>query len=115
MLLHAMVDTLKTTPHAIGLAAPQVGVSIRAFVMGTEEQGYLAVLNPRIVKRSGIRILSAEQCLSVPGKTVTVRRSASVTVAGIDAEAKPFEFTAKGRAACIVQHEMDHLDGKIIA
>ncbi len=115
MLLHSMVETLRATPNAIGLAAPQVGVSVRAFVMGTEEQGYLAILNPRIVKRSGVKVPSIETCLSVPGKTVCVRRAASVTVRGVDAENKPFEFTAKGKAACVVQHEMDHLDGKIIA
>jgi peptide deformylase len=115
MLLHAMVDTLKTTPNAIGLAAPQVGVSIRAFVMGTEAQGYLALVNPRIVKRSGIKILSSEECLSVPGKTVIKRRSATITVRGLDAEGASFEFTAKGRAACVIQHEMDHLDGKLIS
>ncbi len=114
MLLHSMIETLQATPGAIGLAAPQVGVSIRAFVMGTEEQGYLAFLNPKIVRRGGITVPSVEQCLSVPGKTVTVRRSHSVTVRSVNAEGVPCEFTAKGRAACIVQHEIDHLDGKII-
>lgn len=114
MLLHAMVDTLRATPNAIGLAAPQVGVAIRAFVMGSERQGYIAVLNPRIVKRSGIKIDSTEECLSVPGYSVTKKRSASVTVQAIDAEGNPCTFTCKGFAACAVQHEMDHLDGVLI-
>lgn len=114
MLLHSMVETLQATEGAIGLAAPQVGVSVRAFVMGTPEQGYLAVVNPRIVKRGGIKIPSVEQCLSVPGKTVTVMRSHTITVHAINAEGDFCEFTAKGRSACVVQHEVDHLDGKII-
>lgn len=115
MLLHSMVETLRATPNAIGLAAPQVGVSVRAFVMGTEQQGYLAMLNPRITKRSGTKIKSPEECLSVPGKKVVVKRSSSVTVVGINAEGEPFEFTAKGLAACVIQHEIDHLDGRTIA
>jgi peptide deformylase len=102
-----MVDTLKATPGAVGLAAPQVGVSVRAFVMGTEEQGYIAVVNPRIVKRSGIKISNIEECLSVPGQRVSVRRSASVTVQATNAEGTPCEFTCKGQAASIVQHEID--------
>lgn len=114
MLLHSMVETLQVTENAIGLAAPQVGVAIRAFVMGTAEQGYLAVVNPRIVRRSGIKIKSKESCLSVPDKTVLVRRSASVTVKATNAEGHPCEFTAKGSAACVVQHEIDHLDGILI-
>jgi peptide deformylase len=115
MLLHSMVETLRATPNAVGLAAPQVGVALRAFVMGTEEQGYLAVVNPVIVRRSGIKIPSTESCLSAPGVTVTVKRANSITVRAIDAEGNPCEFTCKGRAACIVAHEIDHLDGKTIA
>lgn len=114
MLLHAMVETLQGTPNAVGLSAPQVGVAIRAFVMGSEEQGYLAVVNPRVIRRSGIKINSIESCLSVPGVTVTVKRANSITVRAIDAEGNPCEFTCKGRAACIVAHEIDHLDGKTI-
>lgn len=114
MLLHSMIETLQVTPNAIGLAAPQVGVAIRAFVMGTAEQGYLAVVNPRIVKRSGIKLKSLEECLSVPGKKVIVKRSATITVRAINAEGVPCEFTCKGPAACVVQHEMAHLDGVLI-
>ncbi len=109
-----MIHTMRKT-NGIGLAAPQVGVGVRAFVMGTEEQGYLAVVNPTIVKRSGIKLPSVESCLSVPGKSVVVRRAASVTVRATNAEGNPCEFTAKGNAAFIVQHEIDHLDGKTIA
>lgn len=111
MLLHSMIETLRATPNAIGLAAPQVGVSVRAFVMGTEEQGYLAVVNPRIVHRSGIKARSIEQCLSVPNREVVVRRAVSVTVKAINAEGQPCTFTAKNNAAFIVQHEIDHLSG----
>lgn len=114
MLLHAMVATLRATPGAIGLAAPQVGVPIRAFVMGSEEQGYLAVLNPTITNRSKIPQTSVEGCLSVPGKQVTRKRPSSVEVTAIDAEGNKCVFAAKGPAACVVCHEIDHLNGLLI-
>lgn len=115
MLLHAMVDTLKATPDALGLAAPQVGVAIRAFVMGTEEQGYIAVLNPRVTERSAMRQKAKEGCLSVPGVRVTKRRPVKVTVQGINAEGAAVKFTCKGIAAAAVCHEIDHLNGLLIA
>lgn len=115
MLLHSMIETLRAQPDGIGLAAPQVGVSVRAFVMGTEEQGFIAVVNPRIVARSGHKVKSIEACLSVPGKTVTKKRSYSITVSATNAEGDPCTFVCKDRAACVVQHEMDHLDGILIA
>jgi peptide deformylase len=115
MLLHAMVKTLKETKDGIGLAAPQVGVSVRAFVMGTEEQGYLAIVNPRIVKRSGIKIKALEECLSVPGVRRLVKRDNHITVEAINAEGTPCKFECKGLAAACVQHELDHLNGKTIA
>ena len=114
MLLHSMVETLQATSHGVGLAAPQVGVSVRAFVVGSEEQGYLAVLNPRITKRSGVRVSSTEQCLSVPGKTVVKKRPYSITVEGIDAEGNPCTFKCRALAAAVVCHEIDHLDGRTI-
>jgi peptide deformylase len=114
MLLHSMIETLQVTPEAIGLAAPQVGVPIRAFVMGTPEQGYLAFLNPRIVARSGVKVKSVEGCLSQTGKKVTVKRPASVTVEALNAEGASVLFTAKNVAAAVICHEIDHLLGILI-
>jgi peptide deformylase len=115
MLLHSMIETLQVMPEAIGLAAPQVGVSIRAFVMGTQDQGYLAMLNPRIKRRSGTKQKVTEGCLSLPGKKVVMKRADSITVVGLDAEGKTFTFTAKGMAAAVVQHEIDHLSGILLS
>ena len=70
MLLHSMIETLRAVPDEVGavcLSAPQVGVGVRAIVAGTEKQGWMAMLNPRIVKRGWSRQKNAERCLSHPG------------------------------------------------
>lgn len=117
MLLHSMIETLRAQPEergAVGLAAPQVGVSVRAIVFGTEKQGWAAMLNPRVIRRSGVPQTNVEACLSMPGVSRKKRRPASVTVEGQDAEGHYVKMNAKGLAAAALCHEIDHTNGILI-
>ena len=110
-----MIEVMYDEP-GIGLAAPQVGVSLRLFVIDTdwsdEELGRnpLVVLNPEISEREG-RISWDEGCLSVPDYNAVVERDAKLTLRGLDLEGKPIEERAEGLRAVCIQHEVDHLDG----
>ena len=101
----------------VGLAAPQVGVSARLFVTnpagdeGDQEQVYV---NPRIVSREGSDVFE-EGCLSVPGVNCKITRSAEVTVRATGLDGREFVTQADGLLARIFQHELDHLDGVLIA
>ena len=100
----------------IGLAAPQVGASVRMFVIDTEwneeggERHPTVVINPEISDREG-RITWEEGCLSVPDYTATVERDERITLRGHDLDGKPIEEHAEGLRAVCIQHEVDHLDG----
>jgi len=96
----------------IGLAAPQVGVSESLIVVDIGE-GLYKLVNPRIVRREGSQVLE-EGCLSVPGVCVKVRRAGKIKIAAQDEEGKPFKIEAGGLLACVFQHEIDHLHGKLI-
>lgn len=110
-----MIEVMYDEP-GIGLAAPQVGVNLRLFVIDTEwsdeEVGRrpLVVLNPEISEREG-RISWDEGCLSVPDYNAVVERDAKLTLRGIDLDGKPIEERAEGLRAVCIQHEVDHLDG----
>lgn len=114
-LARDMIDVMYDEP-GIGLAAPQVGQSVRMFVIDTEwtdeeaERSPTVVLNPEISDREG-RITWEEGCLSVPDYTATVERDAAITLRGIDLDGKPIEERAEGLRAVCIQHEVDHLDG----
>jgi len=95
----------------IGLAAPQVGVSLRLIVISDEEgRGVQALLNPAIVDRSG-EVTGEEGCLSIPGVFAPVTRAARVTVEARSVDGKPLTIEARGLRARVLQHEIDHLDG----
>ena len=101
----------------VGLAAPQVGVSARLFVAspGGDDAGPEQVyVNPRIVSREGSDVFE-EGCLSVPGVTCKIKRSSEVTVRATGLEGREFVTRADGLLARIFQHEIDHLDGVLIA
>ncbi len=110
-----MIEVMYDEP-GIGLAAPQVGVSLRLFVIDTdwsdEEVGRnpLVVLNPEISEREG-RVSWDEGCLSVPDYNAVVERDAMLTLRGLDLEGKLIEERAEGLRAVCIQHEVDHLDG----
>ncbi len=109
-LLDDMKDTL-IKANGAGLAAPQVGVLRRIFIVFVDGQ-YYECINPVIVKQSGSQT-GEEGCLSVRGKYGTVTRPNKVTVKAFDRNGKPFIVNAEGFLARAFCHEYDHLDGII--
>ncbi|MCG3129176.1 MAG: Peptide deformylase [Phycisphaerae bacterium] len=106
---------LMRAAKGVGLAAPQVGVSVRMFVMNaTGEPGDdLIVVNPRLTDRRG-GAESEEGCLSIPEVRVQVRRATRCHLTAQDANGKPFELDGADMICRIWQHEIDHLDGILI-
>jgi len=94
----------------VGLAAPQVGVSLRVIVIGLPEAEDIAIVNPEVVRRRGERLID-EGCLSVPGYFGQVQRAESVTVKGRDQSGKEIRIKAEGLLAQALEHEIDHING----
>ena len=111
-LISDMLDTMYAE-DGVGLAAPQVGVSVRVMVVDPREDGTapLALVNPAVVERSEETVRAEEGCLSIPGVTDIVERSARVVVEGVDRDGRGRRIEAQGLLARILQHEVDHLDG----
>lgn len=112
-LVTDMLATMYAAP-GVGLAATQVDVHERVIVMDVSEERNqpLALINPEIVERADVA-LGEEGCLSVPGFTESVERARRIRVRALDREGKPFEFAAEGLLAVCIQHELDHLEGKL--
>lgn len=111
---HELLDDMRDTlikANGAGLAAPQVGVLRRIFIVSAEGK-YYECINPTIVSQSGKQV-DAEGCLSVRGKYGTVERPNKVTVKAFDRYGKPFTVNAEGFLARAFCHENDHLDGII--
>lgn len=115
-LIEDMVETMYAD-DGVGLAAPQVGRNIRLITVdqtGPKERKDLRVIvNPEIVEREG-EVDSQEACLSCPGFQAKIKRSERVRVKGLDAKGKDVCIDADELLAIILQHEIDHLDGKTI-
>ena len=113
-LIDDMLQTMYEAP-GIGLAAIQVGIPRRLFVMDVaregEEPAPYAMINPEIVWRSDERSLYNEGCLSIPDQTADVERPASIRLRYLDREGQQQEVEADGLMATCIQHEYDHLDG----
>ena len=116
-LLDDMVDTMRDAP-GVGLAAPQVGVPLRAVVVefGDEEDETVppklfVLLNPEITRASQETVVAPEGCLSIPGYAGEVDRFDAVTLRGQNRHGQPMRIKADGWLARIFQHELDHLDG----
>lgn len=110
--ISALLDDMKETvraEHGAGLAAPQIGLAIRAVVIDVDE-GYYEMLNPVIISVKGEQT-GAEGCLSVKGKQGTVTRPYKVKAEYRDRYGKKHKLTAEGFFARAVYHELDHLDG----
>ena len=107
-------DMFETMYHArgIGLAAPQVGRTERLAVLDVEKSPFV-VVNPEIVGTSSGKEKDEEGCLSIPDIYADVERPKTVTVRALDRHGKPFEMSADGLLARCLQHEIDHLDGKL--
>jgi len=111
--VHQLIDDMVTTmqqANGVGLAAPQVGVSLRVAVLQMPEEEPFAIINPEVVKRSGEKEV-VEGCLSVPGYQGELKRSDSVTVKGLNREGKRIRIKATGLMAQALEHEIDHLNG----
>lgn len=108
-----MLETMYTAP-GIGLAATQVNVQKRVIVMDVSEHKDQpqVFINPVILQSSGERD-GEEGCLSVPGIYETVRRAAAITVSALNLAGEPITLEAEGLLAVCIQHEIDHLDGKL--
>jgi peptide deformylase len=110
-LVRDLVDTVEL-PGRAGVAAPQIGVGVRAFSYNIDgEIGY--VLNPVLVEVSGEPALTGEGCLSVPGLWHDVMRYPHAKVIGIDLDGNEVILEGDGLLAQALQHETDHLDGKL--
>jgi peptide deformylase len=116
-LRRLVADMLETmyAAEGVGLAATQVDVHERVVVMDTSEQHDqpVVLINPEIVRRSPEMAVNEEGCLSVPQTYDRVERHARVTVRALDREGQAFELEAEGLAAVCVQHELDHLMGRV--
>jgi peptide deformylase len=112
-----LVDDMLETMYlakGIGLAATQVNVHQRIVVIDVSEEkdNPLCLINPEIIAKDGVEE-SEEGCLSVPGFFETVKRAEHIKVKALDKEGKPFEMEADALLAVCIQHELDHLEGKL--
>src|SRR5262249_34250143 len=114
-LIDDMIETMYAAP-GIGLAAPQVGVPLRIFVIdlsiGRDLNELIVMVNPEFVEREGMQ-LEEEGCLSVPGFQATVVRRMRAVVKGLDRAGQAYRREGNGLLARAFQHEMDHLDGTL--
>ena len=110
-LLQAMLAAMREH-KGVGLAAPQVGVNQQIFIADIGD-GPLAFINPKLIKKSGADVIE-EGCLSIPGVTVMVRRPERIVVRYVDENNQPHEKIYEEMMARVIQHEIDHLDGKLI-
>jgi peptide deformylase len=113
-LRHLVEDMFATMYDApgVGLAAPQVGISLRMFVFDDGVTGPMFMANPELVSAEG-ESLEEEGCLSIPGPFYPTRRSAKIVCRGQDLYGKPYEMNGEGLLARIFQHETDHLRGTL--
>ena len=112
-LINDMAETMYTAP-GIGLAATQVNQHIQLIVIdiSTEKNNLMVFINPQIIAKSGEQDYE-EGCLSVPGVYESVTRAENITVEALDKEGKKFTLDADGLLSVCIQHEMDHLLGKV--
>lgn len=112
-LINDMFDTMYHA-RGVGLAAPQIGVSLRLSVIDIigDKTNQLVIINPEIVTSEGEKEFE-EGCLSVPGAYDTVTRAEKVTVKALDRFGTPIEIKGEGLLGECLQHEIDHLNGKL--
>lgn len=115
-LIDDMAETMYDAP-GVGLAANQIGVDKRIFVLDCagedEPSDFRVFINPEIIAKDG-QIVWSEGCLSFPGVTEDIKRAETVTVRALDRDGKPFELEADGLLAVAIQHETDHLNGVLM-
>ena len=120
-LIRDLIDTMRAA-HGAGIAAPQIGVPQRVFVIEVgdnprypykREIPLTVVINPVLTVTDTASLSIVEGCLSVPGLRGRVRRAAGVELAAVDAHGNPFTLIAEGLTAGTLQHEFDHLEGRL--
>ncbi len=117
-LVHDLIDTMRAGPGSVGVAAPQIGVTLRVCVIDVSasklgkdnNHGLMVMINPEIVLREGAAAMR-EGCMSVPDYTGDVERNTRISVRFRDENYALQEVDASGFEAVAIQHEMDHLDG----
>lgn len=110
-LAQDMLETMYDAP-GVGLAGPQVGISLRLFVFDDGVAGPTFMANPELLSAEG-ELVEEEGCLSIPGPFAPTRRFATITCRGQNLAGDPVEMTGEGLLARIFQHETDHLDGTL--
>lgn len=115
-----LIDDLAESMYfykGVGLAAPQIGVGLRAVVVDIDQREgppkLIELINPTVRSVSDEGVLTEEGCLSFPGEWEQVKRPAAAVVAAFDRHGQPFEIAAEGLLARALLHEIDHLDGKL--
>lgn len=111
-LVADMQETLHDDNGRVGLAAPQIGVSLRVVVIGMPDEEDLIMINPEIVKKRGERQVS-EGCLSIPGYLGELNRAETVIAKWKDLGGKEVRVKAEGLLAQAIEHEIDHLNGQL--
>jgi peptide deformylase len=119
-LITDLLDTMRAGPGSVGVAAPQIGVSLRVCVVDVSanrhgkdnNHGLLVMINPEMIAAQGAASMR-EGCMSVPDYTGEVQRYTDITVRFMDGDNTPREIQASGFEAVAIQHEMDHLDGML--
>ena len=113
VLVRDMIDTMYDA-NGIGLAATQIDVHLQVIVMDLSEERNqpLVLINPKIIKKDGEQVYD-EGCLSVPEYYAPVKRAETITITALDEQGEIFELDADGLLAVCIQHEMDHLAGKV--
>ena len=112
-----LLDTMRASSHSVGIAAPQIGVSLRVFALDVtghrkarSAHGELVLFDPVVVEVRHVEV-GREGCMSVPDLTGDVRRATELVVRGLDLDGEPVELHCDAFEARAVQHEVDHLDG----
>lgn len=117
-LIRDLIDTMHAGPVSVGVAAPQIGISLRVCVVDVsanrhgkdDNHGLLVMVNPEIFRKEGSSVMR-EGCMSVPDYTGDVERADRISVRFMDGERDIKEIEARGFEAVAIQHEIDHLDG----
>ena len=110
-LIDDMIDTMRAN-SGVGLAAPQIGVSLRIAVIEMPEEEVITLINPQVIRRKGERVL-AEACLSVSGYQGEIKRSVTVKVKAQDRQGKEIRLKGEELLAQALEHETDHLNGTL--
>ena len=110
-LIDDMIDTMRAN-SGVGLAAPQIGVSLRIAVIEIPGEDVITLINPEVIKRQGERLVE-EACLSVPGYQGEIKRAVTVKVKAQDRQGKQIRLKGEELLAQALEHETDHLNGTL--